>query len=570
IIMSPETPKWRSQVPMEQNELLEDELLSVLIQALSKPNSNDVALDKELEVATTGVFCFYLPLMFRYFHFIYLLMFDVYLTFFVTASTQNTKISGDVLAAIQERTKAEPDCKQALEFLLNAYRDCADMQKTFAKTLTAKERESLKAEASALELSYIPRGGRGQPKKKIKNTYVVVQFNYEMQIMACNSAESTLNTSSSQNLERATVIQKEAETAISCFKNIFKNKVKPGTEIKINEKSNIRDPVKDNAPPLSRIEIRKVIQSNSKPLLVDLYVSAKQEYLSSTVILKQGDDLRIDAAVLQLFRLFNKIWREAGLEYNDCPVRAHYYKCVAMAPDFGCIELIPGCKPLRLVGEIDEDITVKQLFNLIASSAGSYIASFVMGIRDRHFDNVLIRASDCTLFHIDFGYVLGKSVSIDTSKFAITQDLKRLMSNYWPEFIQLGVRAYLILRARYQEILAFAKMAFCYLVEPEEVEEFFQGIFHVEDQTEAEAARYIAKKIKESPDSVRTKFKNVVHQIATQVKTQKREADNAKLIFHCVKKGGKLTNFFAKQFMVVVYNKLKKTPKHLMFCYKQS
>ncbi|ETO00108.1 PI3K-CA alpha, partial [Reticulomyxa filosa] len=122
----------------------------------------------------------------------------------------------------------------------------------------------------------------------------------------------------------------EAETAISCFKNIFKNKVKPGTEIKINEKSNIRDPVKDNAPPLSRIEIRKVIQSNSKPLLVDLYVSAKQEYLSSTVILKQGDDLRIDAAVLQLFRLFNKIWREAGLEYNDCPVRAHYYKCVAM------------------------------------------------------------------------------------------------------------------------------------------------------------------------------------------------------------------------------------------------
>ncbi len=61
--------------------------------------------------------------------------------------------------------------------------------------------------------------------------------------------------------------------------------------------------------------------SNAKPLLIDLFVSNRKdslEYLSSMVILKGGDDLRKDAAVLQVFRLMNKIWK--GIEWRWEPI----------------------------------------------------------------------------------------------------------------------------------------------------------------------------------------------------------------------------------------------------------
>jgi len=211
----------------------------------------------------------------------------------------------------------------------------------------------------------------------------------------------------------------------------------------------------------------------------------------------------------------NKIWREKGLEFVQIPIRALTYKCVAISPECGVLELIQGCKPLRLVGALEETITFGQQFNLVASAVGSYVASFVMGIRDRHYDNILIRDTDCTLFHIDFGYVLGNSASLDTSKIAITKDLKNLMGTQWDKFVELGVSAYLALREKHKIIISFAKTAFSYLFNDDEIDSFLKLSLHVDDMSDEEAARYIAKKFKESPDSVKTKFKNVVHQIAT-------------------------------------------------------
>ena len=91
--------------------------------------------------------------------------------------------------------------------------------------------------------------------------------------------------------------------------------------------------------------------------------------------------MRRDAAVLHVFRLMNKIWREKGLEFTQVPVNALTYKCVAMSPEFGMIELVEGCKPLRLVSALEDTITIAQQFNLVASAAGSYMASYVMGVK---------------------------------------------------------------------------------------------------------------------------------------------------------------------------------------------
>ena len=146
------------------------------------------------------------------------------------------------------------------------------------------------------------------------------------------------------------------------------------------------------------------------------------------------------------------------------------------------------------------------------------MASYVMGVRDRHFDNVLIRDTDCTLFHIDFGFVLGDTASVDTSKFAITSDLKKLMGVFWDKFIELGVQSYLALRQKHKYLIKYARVAFEYLNKGEMVEEFIKHQLHIDDMTDDKAAKYIARKLKESPHSTKTKFKNVVHQIATYKK----------------------------------------------------
>ena len=97
--------------------------------------------------------------------------------------------------------------------------------------------------------------------------------------------------------------------------------------------------------------------------------------------------------------------------------------------DYGVIELISNCT-ITTNTLFTKDMKREHYAQLITSAAASYIGSFVCGIRDRHFENILIRVADCTLFHIDFGYCLGETIkfALDASPFGITNQLKDLMN----------------------------------------------------------------------------------------------------------------------------------------------
>ncbi|ETO10508.1 hypothetical protein RFI_26869 [Reticulomyxa filosa] len=239
--------------------------------------------------------------------------------------------------------------------------------------------------------------------------------------------------------------------------------------------------------------------------------------LTSSFILKYGDDLRKDAAVLQMFRFMNSLWEENELYYHGKQVQALTYACLPLGTEYGIIELIPNCKSLQEICE--EKLKLQKenqknnrrasmvfgnddaLFQLIATCAGSYIAAYVMGIRDRHYDNVLIR-EDGTVFHIDFGYMLGfvcvcvicllvffeKVAGLDTNKFAITSDLSKLMGHRYQEFVDIGQKAWLVLRENAQELLDYARVVFAFLYPEDTVENFIKDVLlmHLDKDKAAE------------------------------------------------------------------------------------
>lgn len=56
--------------------------------------------------------------------------------------------------------------------------------------------------------------------------------------------------------------------------------------------------------------------------------------------------------------------------------------------------------------------------------AGSYVACWILGIRDRHQDNMMIKDDD-TFFHIDFGFIFNDAPGFDAPIFSIPRGVKQ-------------------------------------------------------------------------------------------------------------------------------------------------
>ena len=72
-------------------------------------------------------------------------------------------------------------------------------------------------------------------------------------------------------------------------------------------------------------ELLKVMKSKTKPLLLQNYVqgSNPEEMVESSVmLLKAGDDMRQDYAVLQVFEMMNFIWAKYEVSYHGNLVQA--------------------------------------------------------------------------------------------------------------------------------------------------------------------------------------------------------------------------------------------------------
>lgn len=168
----------------------------------------------------------------------------------------------------------------------------------------------------------------------------------------------------------------------------------------------------------------KVMDSKMRPLWF-VYENTDMHGEDIYIIFKNGDDLRQDMFTLQMLRIMDRVWKSSGYDFRMIP-----YSCISMDRRQGMIEVVlnaetianiqkergmfsatsPFKKGSLLMWLKEHNQTEEQLQKAIQeftlSCAGYCVATYVLGVADRHSDNIMVKKTG-QLFHIDFGHILG-------------------------------------------------------------------------------------------------------------------------------------------------------------------
>ncbi|XP_069466120.1 phosphatidylinositol 4,5-bisphosphate 3-kinase catalytic subunit delta isoform [Ambystoma mexicanum] len=171
------------------------------------------------------------------------------------------------------------------------------------------------------------------------------------------------------------------------------------------------------------VDLCTFMDSKMKPLWI-VYSNKEMNGNRIGVIFKNGDDLRQDMLTLQMIHLMDVLWKQEGLDLRMTP-----YGCLSTGDKTGLIEVIMHSETIANIQLNKSNMAATAAFNKEAllnwlksknpgesleraieeftlSCAGYCVATYVLGIADRHSDNIMIRENG-QLFHIDFGHFLG-------------------------------------------------------------------------------------------------------------------------------------------------------------------
>jgi len=259
------------------------------------------------------------------------------------------------------------------------------------------------------------------------------------------------------------------------------------------------------------------------------------------VIFKSGDDLRQDMLTIQLLNIMDKLWKKEGLD-----LMMSVYSCVSTGDGVGMIEVVQNASTcadicakstkVKAQGAMKENAFAKWLQthnpstqeyeiavdNFIKSVAAYCVASYIIGIGDRHNDNIMLKKNGC-FFHIDFGHILGNYKFVygliprETAPFVFTPIFAYVMgkkgSDNYEKFCALAVKAYNIIRRDSYLFLTIALMTIpCKMPELQSVKdlEHMKKALAI-DKTDEEAGEHFRKLIDRSLSSKMTIVNDFIH-----------------------------------------------------------
>jgi len=294
--------------------------------------------------------------------------------------------------------------------------------------------------------------------------------------------------------------------------------------------------IRDNKPMLhpftgqqvGHMEVLKVFPSKRKPVWIRYHAIGEQnddgndKPLYPDTLAKQGDDLRKDAALASVSKLCESIWAIAPIEWMlDVPPTVCAYDVVVTSPDAGYLEMVPGKTFLELSQKVSSTTDKRasasslssnnnNLFNrnlghtcnnnntlwekvdvkkLAPSLVGAYITNFILGVRDRHEDNMMIVGDDGDpkMMQIDFGYILNEypgGVHFDMPRLTMpvalvdrlnttngSDDETTVMEDLQHDMLA----AYLVIRRHANQVIPFCSHLLSDSYNPKHVEKVLKG-----------------------------------------------------------------------------------------------
>ncbi|KAF8935421.1 Phosphatidylinositol (PI) 3-kinase [Haplosporangium bisporale] len=244
------------------------------------------------------------------------------------------------------------------------------------------------------------------------------------------------------------------------------------------------------------------------------------------------DDLRQDQLVIQLITLMDDLLRKENLDLKLMP-----YKVLATGVDHGMVQFVPAQSLANVLSENGGSLQMFwRTYHLgdhsvdtfgvrpdvmdayVKSCAGYCVIMYLLGVGDRHLDNLLLSPNG-NIFHVDFGFILGRDPKPFPAPMKITKEMVEAMGGFnsvhYQSFKSYCFTAYNILRKSANLILnLFGLMTYANIpdikMEPDKavwkVEERFQL-----DLTDDEAIKFFQNLINESLSAVIPQIAETIH-----------------------------------------------------------
>ncbi|KAF2999545.1 Phosphatidylinositol (PI) 3-kinase [Neopestalotiopsis sp. 37M] len=185
----------------------------------------------------------------------------------------------------------------------------------------------------------------------------------------------------------------------------------------------------------------RVFKSSLSPIMVTFKTAAGGKY---PMLFKTGDDLRQDQLVIQIITLMDQLLQKENLDLKLSP-----YKILATSTSAGASQFVPsqtfaaisskyGNNPaLAYLKQHNPDSRAYQgvrketLETFIKSCAGYCVITYILGVGDRHLENLLL-APDGHFFHADFGFILGRDPKPFAPALKLSKEMVDAMGGFSP------------------------------------------------------------------------------------------------------------------------------------------
>lgn len=251
-------------------------------------------------------------------------------------------------------------------------------------------------------------------------------------------------------------------------------------DLHTNEKVDIVLPVLyplDYSYKIVKIVSSERLASYTKPLLLSLVISDDEGTLKSVkIIIKHDEALRKERIVsclisLLQFKLFQQATRKRMEMFEPIPT----YEIIMISKNIGVIEFVENSVTLRKINDMGLSLqnyvlennpkekiqTTKRRF--LQSLAISSCLSYILGLGDRHLDNIMINKSG-QIFNIDYGYLMDNPMTsiLSAPNIKVTGVMIDFLGGqtglYYKEFKDYVAKVYDVMRLYKNIIINYYKM----------------------------------------------------------------------------------------------------------------